>query len=173
MTTEKNLWLRVKKNLPHDCYATRIENRMGGGVPDVHVIWNGLAFWIELKITKDNKIRLSSNQIAWNTAYSGSGGLSFILVKHLSSGDLILFRGARALDVAKSGLAAGAEFRGSGFGDLWDAVREAVDRHLEAVLAGLRDSGSGFGDLAQGHPGTGAPVLGSQQPRLEAKEKEA
>ena len=58
MTTEKNLWLRVKKNLPHDCYATRIENRMDGGVPDVHVIWDGLPFWIELKLTKANKISI-------------------------------------------------------------------------------------------------------------------
>ena len=99
--------------------------------------------------------------------------MSFILVKHLSSGDLFLFRGARALDVAKSGLAAGAEFRGSGFGDLWDAIREAGVGHLESVLSGLRDSGSGFGDLALDHPGTGAPVPGSQQPGLEAKEKEA
>ena len=142
-------------------------------MPDVHLTWSGLVFWLELKTTKNNTVRLSPQQIAWNTAYSHNGGLSFILVKHLSSGDLFLFRGARALDVAKSGLAAGAEFRGSGFGDLWDAVRETGVRHLESVLSGLRDSGSGFGDLAQGHPGTGAPVPGSQQPGLEAKEKEA
>jgi len=172
-TPEANFWNTIRRNLPSNCYTTRIENRHGGGVPDVHVAWSGLVFWLELKTTKNNTVRISPQQIAWNTAYSRSGGLSFILVKHLSSGDLILFRGARALDVAKSGLAAGAEFRGSGFGDLWDAVRESGVRHLESVLSGLRDSGSGFGDLAQGHPGTGAPVPGSQQPGLEAKEKEA
>lgn len=165
-TPEANFWNTIRRNLPSNCHTTRIENRHGGGVPDVHVAWSGLVFWLELKTTKNNTVRISPQQIAWNTAYSRSGGLSFILVKHLSSGDLFLFRGARALDVAKSGLAAGAEFRGSG-SILWDAIREAGVGHLESVLSGLRDSGSGFGDLAQGHPGTGAPVPGSQQPGLE------
>ena len=133
MTTEKNLWLRVKKNLPHDCYATRIENRMDGGVPDVHVIWNGLAFWIELKLTKANKIRLSPNQIAWNTKYCLNGGLSFILVQRLGEGSLFLFRGDDARDLASKGLS------------------------IDPII---KTSGSGFGDhrlLVQG-AGTGAPV---------------
>ena len=68
-------------------------------------------------------MRISPHQIAWNTAYSRSGGLSFILVKHLSSGDLFLFRGASALDLGRSGLATEAEFRGSGYDNLWAAIR--------------------------------------------------
>ena len=63
MTTEKNLWIRVKKNLPENSFATRLQSRIANGVPDVHVIWDKLSFWIELKITKANKIKLSSNQI--------------------------------------------------------------------------------------------------------------
>ena len=122
-TPEANFWNTIRRNLPNNCHTTRIENRHGGGVPDVHVVWAGLVFWLELKTTKNNTVRISPQQIAWNTAYSRSGGLSFILVKHLSSGDLILFRGARALDIATSGLAAKAEFRGSGFGELWDRIR--------------------------------------------------
>ena len=122
-TPEANFWNTIRRNLPNNCHTTRIENRHGGGVPDVHVVWAGLVFWLELKTTKNNTVRISPQQIAWNTAYSRSGGLSFILVKHLSSGDLILFRGARALDIATSGLAAEAEFRGSGFGELWDRIR--------------------------------------------------
>ena len=93
MTTEKNLWLRVKKNLPNDCYATRIENRIASGVPDVYIIWDGLAFWLELKITKANKIKLSSNQIAWNTKHWLKKGLSYILVQRVGEGSLFLFRG--------------------------------------------------------------------------------
>ena len=124
-TPEANFWNTIRRNLPNNCHTTRIENRHGGGVPDVHVVWAGLVFWLELKTTKNNTVRISPQQIAWNTAYSRSGGLSFILVKHLSSGDLFLFRGARALDIATSGLAAEAEFRGSGFGDLWDRIRDS------------------------------------------------
>ena len=136
MTTEKNLWLRVKKNLPHDCYATRIENRMDGGVPDIHVIWDGLPFWIELKLTKANKIRLSPNQIAWNTKYCLNGGLSFILVQRLGEGSLFLFRGDDARDLASKGLSIDPIIKtsGSGFGDIFGAIRESGIKHLETVI---------------------------------------
>jgi hypothetical protein len=94
--------------------------------------------------------------------------LSFILVKHLSSGDLFLFEGAQSLEIGRNGLCSGALFRGSGHRELWDRVRETGVGHLESVLSGLR--GSGVGDSAPGEPGAGAtaPV-----PGLEAKEKEA
>ena len=149
-TPEANFWNTVRRNLPKNCYPTRIENRHGGGVPDVHFAWSGLVFWIELKTTKNNSVRLSPQQIAWNTAYSRNGGLSFILVKHLSSGDLFLFRGSGSLDVGRSGLAAEAVFQGSGYDNLWAAIRES----------GSGFGTSGFGDhrlLVQG-AGTGAPV---------------
>ena len=136
MTTEKNLWLRVKKNLPHNCYATRIENRMDGGVPDVHVIWNGLPFWIELKLTKANKIRLSPNQIAWNTKYSLNNGLAYILVQRIGEGSLFLFRGEDARELATNGLNTEPIIRvsGSGFGDIFGAIRESGIKHLETVI---------------------------------------
>jgi len=72
------------------------------------------------------------------------------LVKHLSSGDLFLFRGSGSLDVGRSGLAAEAVFRGSGYDNLWAAIRES----------GSGFGTSGFGDhraLDQG-AGAGAPV---------------
>ena len=136
MTTEKNLWLKVKKNLPHDCYATRIENRMDGGVPDVHVIWNGLALWIELKITKDNKIRLSSNQIAWNTKYSLNNGLAYILAQRVGEGSLFLFRGDDARELSTKGLNTKPIIKvsGSGIGDIFGSIRESGIKHLETVI---------------------------------------
>jgi len=136
MTTEKNLWLRVKKNLPHDCYAIRIENRMDGGVPDVHIIWNGLPFWIELKLTKANKIRLSPNQIAWNTKYSLNNGLAYILVQRLGEGSLFLFRGEDARELATNGLNTEPIIKvsGSGFGDIFGSIRESGIKHLETVI---------------------------------------
>lgn len=127
-------------------------------MPDVHFTWSGLMFWIELKTSKHNAVNLSPQQIAWNTAYSRSGGLSFILVKHLSSGDLFLFRGADALEIGREGLAfgigdqgsgtsvrgSGALFRGSGHRELWAKVRASGTLHLEQVLAGVRGSGPPF-----------------------------
>jgi hypothetical protein len=108
-----------------------------------------------------------------------------MMVKHLSSGDLFLFEGAQSLEIGRNGLRSGALFRGSGHRELWDRVRETGIKHLELVLSGLRgsgvgdsgsgvgDSGSGFGASAQEQLGTGSPVPRSQQPGLEAKEKEA
>ena len=141
MTTEKNLWLRVKKNLPHDCYATRIENRMDGGVPDVHVIWNGLPFWIELKLTKANKIRLSPNQIAWNTKYSLNNGLAYILVQRVGEGSLFLFRGEDARQLAMDGLNTEPIIKvsGSGFGDIFGAIRDSGIKHLESIIGAHKD----------------------------------
>ena len=142
MTTEKNLWLRVKKNLPHDCYATRIENRMDGGVPDVHVIWNGLPFWIELKLTKANKIRLSPNQIAWNTKYSLNNGLAYILVQRIGEGSLFLFRGEDARQLAIDGLTMEPIIKvsGSGFGDIFGSIRESGIKHLESITLAHKDN---------------------------------
>ena len=143
MTTEKNLWLKVKKNLPHDCYATRIENRMDGGVPDVHVIWNGLPFWIELKLTKANKIRLSPNQIAWNTKYSLNNGLAYILVQRVGEGSLFLFRGEDARQLAIDGLNTEPIIKvsGSGFGDIFGSIRESGIKHLESITEAHKDNG--------------------------------
>jgi len=143
MTTEKNLWLKVKKNLPHDCYATRIENRMDGGVPDVHIIWNGLAFWIELKLTKANKIRLSPNQIAWNTKYSLNNGLAYILVQRVGEGSLFLFRGNDARELATNGLNTEPIIKvsGSGIGDIFGAIRESGIKHLETITGAHKDNG--------------------------------
>jgi hypothetical protein len=107
------------------------------------------------------------------------------MVKHLSSGDLFLFEGAQSLEIGRNGLRSGALFRGSGHQAMWDQVRESGIKHLESVLEQLRgsgvgdsgsgvgDSGSGFGASAQEQLGTGSPVPRSQQPGLEAKEKEA
>ena len=38
---ESNLWKQMKRNLPSNMIATRIENRNGGGIPDVHFLWGG------------------------------------------------------------------------------------------------------------------------------------
>jgi Holliday junction resolvase len=109
---------------------------MDGGVPDVHVIWNGLPFWIELKLTKANKIRLSPNQIAWNTKYSLNNGLAYILVQRVGEGSLFLFRGEDARQLAIDGLNTEPIIKvsGSGFGDIFGAIRESGIKHLETVI---------------------------------------
>ena len=71
---ESNLWKQMRSHLPSNMIATRIENRVGGGIPDVHLLWDGLPFWMELKTTKQHHKNLTST-IAWNYKYSINGGL--------------------------------------------------------------------------------------------------
>ena len=92
-TPESNFWKLIKKNLPKKCHSTRIESRLPSGVPDCHFAWDGLVFWLELKTTKNNTLRISPNQISWNSAYCLRGGFSFYLAKHTKTKDIYLFGG--------------------------------------------------------------------------------
>ena len=138
MSTESNFWKLMSNNLPEKWHATSIEYRTGGGIPDVHIACQEGSFWVELKVTKNNSVKLTPHQIAWNTAYSHAGGVSFILVKHLGSGIIYLFEGRMVRGISSDGLG----FRdplwsGRSGSDAWIAIRDAV-----ASGSGL-DSGFG------------------------------
>jgi hypothetical protein len=49
---EANLWKTMQRNLPLGCVATRLENRHGGGIPDVMLMWDGVISLVELKAPK-------------------------------------------------------------------------------------------------------------------------
>ena len=54
------------KNL-NNVFWTRIENKHGGGVPDLYGTYNNKSAFLELKIkTKQNKVLISPLQISWN-----------------------------------------------------------------------------------------------------------
>ena len=52
---EANFWAQIRRNMPKDCFATRIENRAGGGFPDVDMLLGGFPLKIELKISKNDR----------------------------------------------------------------------------------------------------------------------
>lgn len=107
-------------------------------MPDVYAIWEGYPIWLELKVITGNKVLLSPQQVAWHTAHSHAGGLSFILVKRSKDGSLFLFEGRGARLLASEGLGSGAAFQGSGFGDLFGAIFGIVSGHYRGVVG---DSG--------------------------------
>ena len=130
-TPEANFWNTIRKNLPPKAFATRIENRHGGGIPDSHIIWDGLAFWMEIKVTKTDIVKLSPHQISWNTIYSRRGGINFILVKRTSDRDVFLFGGGQSVDVSRDGLrveplfrVSGSGLSGSGIKDIFPFIRD-------------------------------------------------
>ena len=101
---ESNFWKSIRQNLPPKTFATRIENKHGGGVPDVHLLWDGIPIWIELKVSKGNAVKVSPHQVAWHMAYHARGGLSFYLVKRYKERDLVLFGGDQGVALASGGI---------------------------------------------------------------------
>ena len=90
MKPESKLWQLVRKNLP-DIHWTRIESWVNQGVPDCYGILEGTSVFVELKVTKSNKINLSPFQKNWLYNHYLQGGRSFILLQHLGQRALYLF----------------------------------------------------------------------------------
>lgn len=132
---ESRLWQSLRAKAPKDLFPTRIENRHGGGVPDLYCVWKGLPFWVELKVAKNNKLKISAHQVAWHTAHWARGGLSFFLAKPPSSKHFHLIEGKYATDLVRG---ASIEDLGSvflGHDALWDGVSDAIWDHYRAVIA--------------------------------------
>jgi len=102
MTPESKLWITLKENLKK-FHLTRFENWAVPGVPDVHGCKDGIPFWMELKVTRSNKIKLSPHQIMWNYKYSLYGGRSFIMAEHLGQRLLRIFPGSLVHSIASIG----------------------------------------------------------------------
>ena len=136
---EANFWNSIRQNLPKKCIATRIENKHGGGIPDVHLLLEGLPVWVELKVTNGNTVKVSPHQVAWHTAYWARGGLSLILVKSLGSRSLFLFQGSEALPLARGGMSEAQGSRYESTKDMISALGAVVLDHYTS-LATLRAS---------------------------------
>ena len=101
--TEKKLWNSLKPRLPKKkTHVQRIENRVSEGMPDCYLCLDGVPVWLELKVTKSDKVRISKSQIAWNLAHSRCNGVSFFLVYRPEQGDAFLFEGGKALEIQDS-----------------------------------------------------------------------
>ena len=100
MGPEAKLYKKIKRNLTSISWI-RLENNSLLGTPDL-LAYNtsGHFFTIELKVTKSNKINFSPHQIAFHVKHPNN---SFILVEHLGSGCLKLFRGSRIRELVACG----------------------------------------------------------------------
>ena len=101
MAPERKLYKIINKLLPNISWI-RLENNSLLGTPDLLACnTSGHFFTVELKVTKSNKVRLSPHQISFHVKHPKN---TFILVEHLGSGDVKLFRGSQVLDLAACGL---------------------------------------------------------------------
>ena len=100
MGPERKFYNEIKKFIPQISWI-RLENNSLHGTPDLLGYNNsGTFFTVELKVTKGNKIRFSPHQIAFHVKHPKN---TFILVQHLGSGTVKLFRGSRVMDLVACG----------------------------------------------------------------------
>ena len=101
MGPESKLYKKLVKATPKITW-NRIENLSNVGTPDLLGYNNsGVFFTVELKVTKGNKVRFSPHQISFHVKHPNN---SFIMVQHLGSGTVKLFRGSQILELEACGL---------------------------------------------------------------------
>ena len=101
MAPERKVYNKIKKSIPEISWI-RLENHSLHGTPDLLGYNNsGHFFTVELKVTKGNKVRFSPHQIAFHVKHPIN---TFIMVQHLGSGTVKLFRGSQILELEACGL---------------------------------------------------------------------
>ena len=98
---ESNFGRLLMKNI--NAQWTRIENRHGGGVPDIYGIRDGVAIWLELKCIRQNSINLSPLQISWNYNNFCNGGINYYIVRDARSKVLKLYDGDKGRELKEKG----------------------------------------------------------------------
>jgi hypothetical protein len=101
---ESRLWAQLRDGTKEmDVLWTRLESWSSPGVPDLHGIKDGCAFWVELKVHRLKtlkNIQLRPHQISWQIRYSGHSGNVWNLVGHPSDHTVNIFWGGRSLELA-------------------------------------------------------------------------
>ena len=98
---ERKLYAKIKKSITKISWI-RLENSSLHGTPDLlGCTANGHFFTVELKVTRGNKVRFSPHQIAFHVKHPHN---TFIMLEHLGSGCLKLFRGSRIKELVACGL---------------------------------------------------------------------
>ena len=91
------------KNL-NEVFFTRIENKHGGGVPDLYGTYNNKSAFLELKIkTKQNKLLISPLQISWNYKHFLENPINYYLVDDPRHKRIELYNGDQGRELLKKG----------------------------------------------------------------------
>ena len=100
MKPEQKFYEKIKKSIPQISWI-RLENNSLFGTPDL-LAYNtsGHFFTVELKVTKGNKVRFSPHQISFHVKHPNN---TFIMLEHLGSGTVKLFRGSRIMELDACG----------------------------------------------------------------------
>ena len=99
---ESNFGRQIMKNIPNAQW-TRIENRHGGGIPDLYGIKGGVSIWLELKCIRQNSINLSPLQISWNYNHFQENGKNYYIVRDTRSKVIKLYDGDKGRELHRDG----------------------------------------------------------------------
>ena len=131
---ESSLHQKVKENLPN-VVITRLENRVGLGLPDCLIaIPNGGFVMVELKVvSRGRKVRLSPHQVAFNLKHGMMGLPTWILVQYHPKGttrrteiELRLYHGKQVVSLMESGIDVPAVLQWPLAAVDWDALRSRL-----------------------------------------------
>ena len=86
-----------------DAQWTRIENRHGGGVPDLYGIKGGVSIWLELKCINKNSINISPSQISWNYNHFQENGNNYYIVQAPRRKVIKLYDGDKGRELLENG----------------------------------------------------------------------
>ena len=100
--------IQLIKNL-NQVFFTRIENKHGGGIPDLYCTYNNKSAFLELKIkTKQNKLLISPLQISWNYKHFLHNPINFYLVKDPRRDVIELYDGNKGRELLENADSVGA-----------------------------------------------------------------
>ena len=84
-------------------FFRRIENKHGGGIPDLYCTYNNKSAVLELKIkTKQNKVIISPLQISWNYKHFLHNPINFYLVNDPRRKIIELYDGNKGRELLKN-----------------------------------------------------------------------
>ena len=110
------------KNLK-EVFFTRIENKHGGGVPDLYGTYNNKSAFLELKIkTKQNKVLISPLQISLNYKHFLENPINYYLVNDPRRDVIELYDGNKGRELLENADSVGASL--SFDRDNWNVLKE-------------------------------------------------
>ena len=107
MKTEAEIWKRLSRETSRNVHWTRIEARVGAGIPDINGAYqwppqgqqSPIEIWVELKVCKTKAYKTAGlwrpAQIAWQTARSRVSPCVWNMVSHPQSQSLMIYNGSR------------------------------------------------------------------------------
>ena len=111
MKTETAIWQRLKRETDRNVHWTRIEARVGAGIPDINGAYqwppqgqqSPIEIWVELKVCKTKQYKTAGlwrpAQIAWQMARSRVSPCVWNMVSHPETEVLKIYSGSRVADL--------------------------------------------------------------------------